>query len=193
MPHFKKVIYSLILFNILIGASSCTKENKNYRGEKYTQEEKVFLEYVLKSDLLEKSYKTPTVHSDINNNVKVLNIYDSLMSFENIGVSRENVKSIIHSEDEDLGKFKIELQQKRIEDYFNLKNEINIVYSDTSIVSFDNSFYKLSRVSFNSNYSEALIAIELVCFDCGGLVLYKFKRLSNGNWKMESLINIWIS
>jgi hypothetical protein len=64
---------------------------------------------------------------------------------------------------------------------------------DTVKLSDNNSFYRISRISFNHSFTEALVAIEFVCFDCGHLSLYKFIRRKNRDWKRKKLINLWIS
>jgi len=107
-----------------------------------------------------------------------------------LGVSYEAIATFLKGEKSN---FILGLNSRKASYKMSPKYTLNLMEYETSKVTFENSFYKISRVSFNDQSNEALVAIELVCYDCGGLVLYKFSQLSSGGWKLDNLINLWIN
>lgn len=175
----------IILF--LIYSFSCSKDRqKSFNDEEQHLEEIKFLQKILNSENLIVP-RNPNTFSKKN----TIYLYDSLLSFKNIGISNDIIETFLKQHEQK--QFNLNLNSKKM-GFIKLREfELSLIENKDSIVTFKNSYYKISRVSFNEIYTHALVAIEFVCQDCGGLALYKFQKMENGDWKLESQINVWIS
>ncbi|WP_192085656.1 hypothetical protein [Algoriphagus sp. Y33] len=146
--------------------------------------ESEFLDELIESDLI------ISAEGFINSNI-IYSLYDTLLSFDNLGVDEDAIKLLL--EENEVKNYNYNLKSKRANFKKATGYEVNLIMSDEPRVDFENSYYKISRVGFNHLYTEAIVAIEFVCYDCGGLTLYKFKLDKSGKWVVYSNINIWMS